>query len=68
MVYITNSLNIKIKHEIFPVLIQGPLEAQLSELSDLDVKISKPYFDFKDDNLFLKIDKLEAFNKSKYLA
>ncbi|VVH55739.1 hypothetical protein BSPCLSOX_684, partial [uncultured Gammaproteobacteria bacterium] len=47
---------------IFPVLIQGPLEAQLSELSDLDVKISKPYFDFKDDNLFLKIDKLEAFN------
>jgi hypothetical protein len=47
---------------VFPVLIQGPLEAQLSELSDLDVKISKPYFDFKDDNLFLKIDKLEAFN------
>jgi|UPI000255FEE5 uncharacterized protein YhdP len=47
---------------IFPVLIQGPIEAQLSELSDLDVKISKPYFDFKDDNLFLKIDKLEAFN------
>jgi hypothetical protein len=30
--------------------------------SDLDVKITKPYFDFKDGDLFLKIDKLEVFN------
>ena len=45
----------------FPVLIKEPFEAQLSELSDLDVKISKPYFDFKNGNISLKIDKLEAF-------
>ena len=44
----------------FPALIKEPLEAQLSELSDLDIKISKPYLDFKNGDLSLQIDKLEA--------
>jgi hypothetical protein len=49
---------------IHPILTcqQPQLDFFVLPLSGLDVKISKPYFDFKDDNLFLKIDKLEAFN------
>lgn len=44
----------------FPVLIKAPLEAQLSELSNLDIKLSKPYLDFNNGELSLQIDKLEA--------
>jgi hypothetical protein len=44
---------------IFPVLIQGPLEAQLSELSDLDVKISKP-------NIFLISNAFKNSNISEF--
>lgn len=44
----------------FPALIKEPLEAQLSKLSNLDIKISKPYFYFRNGDISLKIDKLEA--------
>ena len=45
---------------VFPVLIKTPLEAQLSELSDLDIQISSPTLKFSNGNLSVQIDKLEA--------
>lgn len=44
----------------FPVLMKAPIEAQLSEFSNLDIELSEPYLDFNNGELSLQIDKLEG--------
>ncbi len=53
---------------MFPVLIKEPLEAQLSALSNLDIKISKPYISIKNGDISLQIDRLEATTVQKNLV